>query len=772
MRSLFSTSLILLMMLTFSLHAQTASNAACLINGHKYDLDDDLFFREIQEWYDANLDSIGLENLVDSLAQANNITVAEFNFPLDVDLVYLEDTTNTYDIMGKITLAPWTLKANGIGCDFECQVSEMGILFSTNNEFIDGKLNITESHTETYNPIVTVTGTGGFLCPILADTLEVYLSSWLNGYLDKLTQDFADISGGELFDILNPIQSMQVQDPELIKEAFDGFPMNMKIKTLHDPSKEVTQLVLIVDFLTGTTEDRNAFSEIIPDDIPSPGLQYGGFSYLYWVLQRGFSWHTEWLETQRVEKAFGIMADNNILDYRLEIRWHDLQKKAYLGESLHPDSLSVSEIEPLLNDVAHWDTSVFTGIQKILSSGYQQNLKPFLTLGVGHQDRMPDDGSGRLIAPALPGWIGPENYTGVNANEFLYNLKIYAHAVVSRFADQIDIWQIENELNAAGFAAADSTWWRKGDLWRDQNFRDRVWRILVDAVRTEDPSARITHDLHMLGFMPAMESWLEDMDIVGVNFYPNQTGALPVMGFVVGEYIWAVRRVLKGLGYPDKPVWLIETGYPGIEINDISDSLLLQDDMLYFSEKRQADFIETALLSAVKNGVNGFFYYALATEENMSGDIPGLNKYIRYAGLVRGETDQPKPGLSVFASQINNLATVIHPENRTHINPRSAVLYQNYPNPFNPSTVISWQLAINSHVELSVYNLLGQKMVTLFSGNMNAGNHSYRFNGKDLASGIYFYQLVVGDPSTGLSRAESRGSGQRFREVMKMILLR
>ncbi len=83
-------------------------------------------------------------------------------------------------------------------------------------------------------------------------------------------------------------------------------------------------------------------------------------------------------------------------------------------------------------------------------------------------------------------------------------------------------------------------------------------------------------------------------------------------------------------------------------------------------------------------------------------------------------------------------------------------IYQNYPNPFNLSTVISWQITAGSHVELSVYNLLGEKVATLVSEKMNAGNHTYTFDGKNLASGVYYYQLVAGD----------------FREVKKMILLK
>ena len=84
------------------------------------------------------------------------------------------------------------------------------------------------------------------------------------------------------------------------------------------------------------------------------------------------------------------------------------------------------------------------------------------------------------------------------------------------------------------------------------------------------------------------------------------------------------------------------------------------------------------------------------------------------------------------------------------------ILYQSYPNPFNPYTVIRWQLAVGSHVELTVYNLLGEKVKTLVSSYMNAGIHTYRFNGNSLAGGVYYYQLVAG----------------KNKEVKKMILLR
>ncbi|MDZ7303679.1 MAG: serine hydrolase [candidate division KSB1 bacterium] len=76
--------------------------------------------------------------------------------------------------------------------------------------------------------------------------------------------------------------------------------------------------------------------------------------------------------------------------------------------------------------------------------------------------------------------------------------------------------------------------------------------------------------------------------------------------------------------------------------------------------------------------------------------------------------------------------------------PMDFALSQNYPNPFNPSTVISFQLSVNSHVTLKVFNVTGREVATLVQGNLEAGNHSVTFAPRDLAGGIYFYQLTAG----------------------------
>ncbi|MCF6270015.1 MAG: T9SS type A sorting domain-containing protein [Melioribacteraceae bacterium] len=88
--------------------------------------------------------------------------------------------------------------------------------------------------------------------------------------------------------------------------------------------------------------------------------------------------------------------------------------------------------------------------------------------------------------------------------------------------------------------------------------------------------------------------------------------------------------------------------------------------------------------------------------------------------------------------------------------PNTFELYQNYPNPFNPSTIIFYKIKENSHVQLKVYNILGQEIKTLVNKNQKAGNYKIEFNGNGLASGLYFYRIQAGT----------------FTNVKKMLLIK
>jgi hypothetical protein len=102
-------------------------------------------------------------------------------------------------------------------------------------------------------------------------------------------------------------------------------------------------------------------------------------------------------------------------------------------------------------------------------------------------------------------------------------------------------------------------------------------------------------------------------------------------------------------------------------------------------------------------------------------------------------------GVEIFSYAIMTDVEVVDPPL-----PRSFTLYQNYPNPFNSQTVIAYDLPKPSEVELSIFNTLGQRVRTLHVDGQAAGRHYYNWDGtansgKEVASGIYFYQLSAKD---------------------------
>ncbi len=103
-------------------------------------------------------------------------------------------------------------------------------------------------------------------------------------------------------------------------------------------------------------------------------------------------------------------------------------------------------------------------------------------------------------------------------------------------------------------------------------------------------------------------------------------------------------------------------------------------------------------------------------------EIPVISGRQEYSVIKFGKQEEPE----------NNIAMPI--------------LLGNYPNPFNPTTSISFSLPNEQDIELSIYNIKGQKVKTLYSGSADKGKHSMVWEGKDandksVSSGLYFYKL-------------------------------
>jgi len=77
--------------------------------------------------------------------------------------------------------------------------------------------------------------------------------------------------------------------------------------------------------------------------------------------------------------------------------------------------------------------------------------------------------------------------------------------------------------------------------------------------------------------------------------------------------------------------------------------------------------------------------------------------------------------------------------------PGDFILHQNYPNPFNPETTLSFELNEESVVKVELFNMLGEKVRDIFSGELTTGTHKFSINGTGISSGNYFVNFIIND---------------------------
>ena len=107
---------------------------------------------------------------------------------------------------------------------------------------------------------------------------------------------------------------------------------------------------------------------------------------------------------------------------------------------------------------------------------------------------------------------------------------------------------------------------------------------------------------------------------------------------------------------------------------------------------------------------------------------------------------EPKPNVNFTGTiRVNEYSKISMEPYNLDIIPKVFELYQNYPNPFNPSTQIDFSLPESANIQLEIYNILGQKVQTLKNERMAPGHYSITFEANSLSSGVYIYQLQMGN---------------------------
>jgi len=168
-----------------------------------------------------------------------------------------------------------------------------------------------------------------------------------------------------------------------------------------------------------------------------------------------------------------------------------------------------------------------------------------------------------------------------------------------------------------------------------------------------------------------------------------------------------------------------------------SDDSTLTSDLLYWNAHAWGeDFLEIAHpIAPIQK-----YWKNKGKDVLQPGDDIGI--------AVRTETPLDDWGVDLTPRGVLAYTTGIAAE-RTNSLPKEFILEKNYPNPFNPETTIEFTMPYAADVNVSIYNMLGQKVRTLVDARVSSGRHSVRWNGVSdagvpLSSGIYFYRLNSG----------------------------
>jgi hypothetical protein len=156
----------------------------------------------------------------------------------------------------------------------------------------------------------------------------------------------------------------------------------------------------------------------------------------------------------------------------------------------------------------------------------------------------------------------------------------------------------------------------------------------------------------------------------------------------------------------------------------------------------------TALVISDTNlfaGTNSGVFLSTNDGDNWSQINSGLPASMHVRSLVAFSTNlfAGTYGRGVWRRPLAEMITSV--ETSPGGTPTAFELSQNYPNPFNPGTTIKYELPASSMVRLSVYDMLGREVSVLVNERRDAGVHEVRFDGSNLASGVYFYRLQAGD---------------------------
>jgi len=376
---------------------------------------------------------------------------------------------------------------------------------------------------------------------VLANAFKLTISGSLNE-LDGMDFEVFKLPSFDLDDFVGNAQELNSETERMFESlpfeySFDF--INLKVlNTLYNI------MYIKVDFLHRYKQDFGSYLDFEgrPDSTFSNSLQYAGFSDLHWsdyeYLSPGSDLFTQFDTLISRTEEMGL---NQI---RLDATWNEIWPE--ISDTNISMPITSTLVDSYIDSINSWNgfDTLDTLLQKIEASTLSRTL---LSIGLGQGKRTPRY-DGKLIVPGKAYGEDSTEYVSVSEEVYLYWLELYARCVVREYKNRIVYWQAENELNAARFGEL-FDYWRKGDAWRDDSingFQTSVLEVLHDAIIEEDSQdGKVVVTFHIFNSAKRLHEWIDYYDIAGLHFYPNQVTDEPNLGFMIGEYVWAARRMVK-----------------------------------------------------------------------------------------------------------------------------------------------------------------------------------------------------------------------------------
>jgi hypothetical protein len=380
----------------------------------------------------------------------------------------------------------------------------------------------------------------------------------------------------------------------------------------------LTFIILTFNYASSTNKKNNT------SNFPFPKFMWG-FSHALkpetiYVFEKNLTYE------ERLNKLISDFKEVGVNFYRTFVIWNDID------ETIENINLKLHQIDDkMINKYIKENDKNFKKYDILVEKLKNNGIDIVFVLSAGYtwelpKYRVPSGRKENNLKPIIPDNIGKENY--------IAQAVLHSKAVTRRYKHKVKFYLSEAELNVAGETVL---WgWRDGSLWKDWDFLTELLKNLYFGVKEECKDCLTTMNFHTdITFEKDVSLWVDFMDFVSLDAFPNYLSGFPVKGKEVGRRVKKAISLSKG-----KPVVVMETGYA------------TNLKYLVFSghtEERQAQYIKEAAESVYRAGGRGFFYFSLVRCECSK---PNLWEPEEKYGLIRKDNTKKK-GFYAYKEIIN-----------------------------------------------------------------------------------------------------------------------